>query len=210
MPRVDFPLYLVTDRQQTGGRPLVRLLREALSAGLPAVQLRERDLGTRPLLVLADEILRVVREPGARLFINDRADLVMALGADGVHLRSSSLPVGAVRRMLGPTRFIGVSVHSSEEVVRAENEGADFALLGPIYDTPSKRRHGPPIGLRPLEEAAHRCRLPVFAIGGITPTLVAEVRRAGAFGVGVVASIQTAECVAAATQAFLQALGARR
>jgi thiamine-phosphate pyrophosphorylase len=210
MPPVDFRLYLVTDRRQTEGRPLVPLLREALQAGLPAVQLRERDLGTRPLLALAEEVLRVVREAGAKLFINERADLAMALGADGVHLRSSSLPVREVRRVLGPTRLIGVSVHSTDEVVRVEGEGADFALLGPIYDTPSKRQYGRPIGLRPIEEAARRSRLPVLAIGGITPARVGQVRGAGAFGVGVVASIQSAGCVASVTRIFLQALGASR
>jgi thiamine-phosphate pyrophosphorylase len=207
MPRVDFPLYLVTDRLETAGRPLVPLLREAFGAGLPAVQLRERDLGTRPLLALAEEILALARDAGAKMFINDRADLVMALGAAGVHLRSSSLPVRATRRILGPDRLIGVSVHSAAEVVRVEAEGADFAVLGPIYETPSKLPYGQPIGVRPIEVAVRRSRLPVFAIGGITPARVGEVRGAGAFGIAVVASIQAAESVSSATRAFLEALG---
>jgi len=206
MSRIDFSLYLVTDRRQTGGRPLVPLLREAISAGLRAVQLRERDLTTRPLLLLAEEVLRLTRGQGARLLINDRADLVMALGADGVHLRSDSLPVAVVRRLLGPDRIIGVSVHSVGEVVRAESEGADFAVLGPVYDTTSKRSYGLPIGLSPIEEACKRCRIPVFAIGGITASRAGAVRRAGASGVAVISSILTAECVASATRDLLDAV----
>lgn len=206
MPRVDLSLYLVTDRHRTCGRPLVPLLREALGAGLRAVQLRERDLATRPLLALAEEVLRLTREHKAFLLINDRVDLVLAVGADGVHLRSDSLPVAAARRLLGPHRLIGVSAHSVDEVVRAESEGADFVLLGPVYDTPSKRAYGPPIGLRPIEEATSRCRLPVMAIGGITAARIGEVRRAGASGVAVSSAILSAADVPSATTQLLGAL----
>lgn len=206
MPRVDFSLYLVTDRHKTGGRPLVPLLREALGAGLRAIQLRERDLGTRPLLALAEDSLRAARAAGAKVLINDRVDLVMALGADGVHLRSSSLPVRAARRLLGPDGLIGVSVHAADEVSDVEAEGADFAVLGPIYETPSKLAYGKPIGVQPIEEAVRRSGLPVFVIGGITPERVGDVRRAGASGVAVIASILGAESVSSATRAFLDAL----
>ncbi|MEK6525765.1 MAG: thiamine phosphate synthase [Nitrospirota bacterium] len=208
MSRIDFPLCLVTGRHQTVGRPLVPLLRQALRAGVRAVQLRERDLETRPLLALAEDILRLTREHGALLFINDRVDLVMALGADGVHLRANSLPVAVTRRLLGPGRMIGVSAHSTEEVVRAESEGADFAVLGPVYETTSKLVYGPPIGLHPIEEASRRCRIPVFAIGGITASRVGEVRRAGACGVAVISSILSAGSVESATHQLLDALTA--
>ncbi len=206
MPRIDFALYLVTDRHQTGGRPLVPLLREAVAAGLRAVQLREKDLATRPLLILAEEVLRLTREHGVWLLINDRVDLTMALGADGVHLRSNSLPVSVARRLLGPDRVIGVSAHSVDEVMQAESEGADFAVLGPVYDTSSKRAYGHSIGLPPIQEASRRCRIPVFAIGGITAPRVHDVRRAGAFGIAVISSILTAECVASATRDLLEAV----
>jgi thiamine-phosphate pyrophosphorylase len=206
MSRVDFSLYLVTDRQQTGGRPLVPLIEQAAAGGLRAVQVRERDLATRDLLALAREACATMHARGGRVLINDRADLAHALGADGVHLRADSLPVAAARRLLGPDRLIGVSAHSPDDVARAESDGADFAVLGPVYETPSKRSFGPPIGLRALEEAARRCRLPVFAIGGVTLARVADVRRAGAHGVAVVSAILSAASVESATWQFLDAL----
>ena len=209
MPRIDFTLYLVTDRHQTGGRPLLLLLREALGAGLRAIQLRERDLPTRPLLALAEEARRLTHDHKALLLVNDRVDVVLAVGADGVHLRSDSLPVAAARRLLGPHRLIGVSAHSVEEVVRAEADGADFAVLGPVYETRSKQAYGPPIGLRPIEEAARCCRLPVLAIGGITAARSGEVRRAGTSGVAVISAILSAADVPAVTAQLLEA-SARR
>ena len=206
MPSVDFPLYLVTDRHQTDGRPLVPLIEQAVTGGLRAVQVRERDLATPGLSALLKEVCTLMRAQGVRVMINDRVDLVLAFEADGVHLRADSLPVAAARRLLGPDRLIGVSAHSADDVARAESEGADFAVLGPVYATLSKRQYGQPIGLRPIEEAGRRCRIPVFAIGGITVTRVAEVRQAGAYGVAVVSAILSAASVESAARQFLAAL----
>jgi thiamine-phosphate pyrophosphorylase len=206
MPRVDFPLYLVTDRHQTAGRPLVPLVEQAVRGGLRAVQVRERDLATQELLGLIRELCATMHGQDGRVLINDRVDLALALDADGVHLRADSLPVAVTRRLLGADRLIGVSTHSTDEVVRAESDGADFAVLGPIYETPSKRQYGKPIGLRPLEEASRRCRIPVFAIGGITVARVDEVRRAGAYGVAAVSAILSAASVESAIRQCLDAL----
>lgn len=206
MPRVDFPLYLITDRHQTGGRPLLPLLRDALDAGVRAVQVREKDLATRPLLDLVEQVLPLARARNGLMLVNDRVDLAIAVGADGVHLRADSLPVSVARRLLGQDRLIGVSAHSVDDVLRAESDGADFTVLGPVYETPSKRAYGEPIGLSPVEEATRRCRTPVFAIGGITAARVGEVRRAGAFGVAVISSVLSAERVEVAVRNLLEAL----
>ena len=206
MPRVDFSIYLVTDRRQTDERPLVPLVGEALRAGVRSVQVRERDLATPDLLTLSQELCTLAHAQGGRVMINDRVDLVLALGADGVHLRADSLPVTAARRLLGSDRLIGVSAHSADDVARAESDGADFAVLGPVYETSSKREYGPPIGLRALEEAGRRCRIPVFAIGGVTVARVEDVRRAGAHGVAVVSAILSSASVESATRQFLDAL----
>ena len=204
MPSVDFRLYLVTDRHQTAGRPLLSVLAQAVGAGVRAVQLRERDLPTRALLSLAIDLQREL--PEAKLFINDRVDLALALSTQGVHLRESSLAVSEVRGVLQPFQLLGLSAHSVEGVVAAEQQGADFIVLGPIYDTPSKRQYGLPLGLRLLEQAARSVCLPIFAIGGITAARARVVRQAGAFGVAVLSSILCAVNVEEATQELLAAI----
>ncbi len=208
MPSVDFRLYLVTDRQQTAGRPLLAVIERAVDAGLRAVQLRERDLSSRELLVLAQDFQRQI--PDAHLFINDRADLVAAVDCRGVHLRESSLPTPVVRGLLRPEQLLGRSVHSIEGVIVAEREGADFVVLGPIYETPSKQAYGPPLGIRTLERAAGSARIPIFAIGGITAVRAGDVRRAGGFGVAVLSSILSTSDVEQSTRALLSALDAAR
>lgn len=204
MPSVDFRLYLVTDRHQTAGRPLLSVVGRAVRAGVRAVQLRERDLTARQLLALAMDFRQEI--PKVELFINDRVDLALALPSHGVHLRESSLPTSVVRSMLRPRQLLGRSVHSIDGAVVAERQGADFVVLGPIYDTPSKRKYGPPLGLRVLEEAARQIRVPIFAIGGITAARAREVRQAGGFGIAVMSSILSASNVEQATEALVSAI----
>jgi thiamine-phosphate pyrophosphorylase len=204
MPPVDFRLYLVTDRHQTAGRPLLSVVGRAVRAGVRAVQLRERDLPTRELIMLAEEFQ--CQAPEAKLFINDRVDLALALDAHGTHLRESSLPTSVARGLLRPQQLLGRSVHSVEGVTVAEREGADFVVLGPIYETPSKQAYGSPLGLRLLEQAARTTRVPIFAIGGITAARVREVLQAGAFGVAVLSSILSSADVEQATDALLYAI----
>ena len=166
LARLHFSLHLVAHRLHTRGQALVPLPQSAFEAGLPAVQVREKDLDTPALLSLADSIQQQAGR-STHVFVNDRIDIALALGLGGVHLRTDSLPVRAARRLLGSGPLIGISTHGAEEVRRAEADGADFAVLGPIYDTPSKRPFGEPIGLGPLQEAAQHSRLPIFASGGI-------------------------------------------
>ena len=147
MPAVNFRLLLVTDRTQTGGRSFPSLIRQTVNAGLPAIQLRERELPTRELLVLAREVRSITAPRAVPLLVNDRVDLVLAMDLDGVHLRANSLPVSVARRLVGPDRLVGVSTHSINEVEQANREGADYVLFGPIFDTPSKRPFGSPLGL---------------------------------------------------------------
>jgi thiamine-phosphate pyrophosphorylase len=206
MPSIDFSLYLVTDRHQTAGRPLKPLLIQALGAGVRAIQLREKDLGTRELLTLTREVMALTRASDARLLVNDRVDVALATGVDGVHLRADSLPVREVRRLLGSQRFIGVSTHTPEDVVRAEQEGADFAVLGPMYATTSKLQYGQPLGPAVLAEAVRRSRIPIFAIGGVTPSRVGELIAAGASGIAVISAILAAEAIDTSTRMLIHAL----
>jgi thiamine-phosphate pyrophosphorylase len=206
MPQLNSRLLLVTDRQQTRGRPLLDVLTSALAAGVRAIQVRERDLTARDLFGLAREVYRLTTVQQAQLLINDRVDIAMVFDGVGVHLRANSLPVAAARKLLGGQRLIGISTHSVEEVVRAEAEGADYVVLGPIYETPSKTVYGAPLGVRAIEEACRRVRVPVVGIGGVTAARVAEIRRAGAFGVAVVTAVLGAVDVERATHEVLDAV----
>lgn len=206
MPSVNFRLLLVTDRHQTRGRPLVSLLERAIEAGVQAIQLRERDLPTTELLSLAQAIHAVSAPKSVSLLINDRVDLMMALNLDGVHLRSNSLPAHVARELVGLRRLIGVSAHSVDDVQRANQNGADYVVFGPIYDTLSKRSFGPPLGLATLTEACRRSSIPVFAIGGITCERVGEVRRAGAHGVAVIGAVLTRADIGEAVKDFTHVL----
>ena len=208
--QLGFSLCLVTDRSLVTGT-LLEAVEACLGAGLKAVQLREKDLAARELLSMARALRESTRRHGAKLLINDRADVALAVGADGVQRAGTSLPVSALRSISPPGFLIGASVHSVAEARAAEPEGADFLLFGPVYDTRSKRQYGPPQGLAALERVASAVRLPVFAVGGVTPARVAEVTRAGASGVAVIAAILGsdggADRPAGAGQGFLHALG---
>jgi len=206
MPPVSFRLLLVTDRRQTQGRPLSAVLAEAVAGGVAAVQVRERDLPTSELLALAQDLRAIAPPPTLSLIVNDRLDLVLALDLDGVHLRADSMPVSVARRVLGPQRLIGVSTHAMDEVRQANEEGADYLLFGPIFDTPSKRAYGPPLGLDRLRNVCRQSTVPVFAVGGITGARVKDVRQAGAHGVAVIGAILSRDDVAEATHELLAAL----
>ncbi|HEU4370411.1 MAG TPA: thiamine phosphate synthase [Methylomirabilota bacterium] len=202
----ELSLTLVTDRTQTGGRDLVDVVSECLAAGLPAVQVREKDLGAADLAFLCRRLLGPVRDAGAALIVNDRVDVALAIGADGVQRTGISLAVNDIRAIAGGRLRIGASVHSLEDAVDAEMKGADWVTFGPVYETPSKRPYGPPQGLDRLATVARGLRIPVLAIGGITPGRVSEVRAAGARGVAVISGILAGASPAEATRRFLKAL----
>jgi thiamine-phosphate pyrophosphorylase len=206
MPSVNFRLLLVTDRHQTQERSLLTVLSLAIESGAPAIQLRERDLPTSELLSLTREIHAITAPRAVPLIMNDRVDLVVALDLDGVHLRANSLPIPAARQLVGAERFVGISTHSAEEVRNANQDGADYVVFGPIFDTPSKRSFGSPLGLEALAEVCRLSRIPVFAIGGITNARIPDARRAGAHGVAVLGAILTRADVAAATQEVMASL----
>jgi thiamine-phosphate pyrophosphorylase len=206
----ELGLCLVTDRTQTRGRELVVVVGECLASGLPAVQVREKDLGAADLAFLCRRLLGPVRDAGATLVVNDRVDVALAVGADAVQRTHTSLAVDDIRAVAGRRLRIGVSVHSLEEAVDAELKGADWVTYGPVYDTPSKRRYGTPQGLARLATVARGLRIPVVAIGGITPERVKETRAAGARGVAAISAILAADSPAGATRRFLEALAAVR
>ena len=182
-------LYVLTDRRHADEDSTLQILKDIIPEQGMMIQIREKELGVRELLRFVNAIHRVARPFRVPCLINDRVDLVLATRAAGVHLRSDSLSVKEARACLGSDYLIGKSVHSAAEALQSEQDGADFAVLGPVYDTPSKRDYGSPLGVGVLREASRQCHIPLYAIGGITPSRVACVMEAGAFGVAAISSI---------------------
>lgn len=207
---IDFDLYLISDRHQTAGRPLHAVLDAALRGGVRAVQVREKDLAPRELYPLAWELRQLTRQHGARLLINDRIDIALAVQADGVHLATTSLPVAVARQMLGSEALIGVSTHNLVEAQTAADGGADFLVFGPIFYTPSKVPYGEPVGLAALRAVRSAVKLPILAIGGIKKANVEQVLATGADGIAVISAIIAADDPGAATRDLLATLHSKR
>ncbi len=201
---IDFHLYLVTDRRNTAGRSLVDVVHAALDGGVRAVQLREKDLEGGSLYQLAHQLRELTGRYQARLLINDRLDVALAVEADGVHLGQTSFPVAVARRLLGSGKLIGVSTHTPAEIAAAG--GADFLVFGPVYFTPSKAAYGEPQGLPRLREAIALSPVPVLAIGGVQAEKVAEVLSTGAHGIGVISAISAASDPSSAARELLKQL----
>jgi thiamine-phosphate pyrophosphorylase len=190
--KIDFRVYLITDRKLCPGGDILGTVEKALDGGVRAVQLREKDLSGGELFRLAEKMRRLTAAYGARLFINDRADVAVAAGADGVHLGVGSLPPRAARRLIGARAAIGCSAHNASELRDAEAGGADFVTFGPVYRTPSKAPFGEPVGIPALASACRAAAIPVFALGGVGPETLDEVARAGSFGVALVSAVVAA------------------
>ncbi|MEI6825626.1 MAG: thiamine phosphate synthase [Desulfuromonadales bacterium] len=204
MPIDDFSLYLITDRRQIGDRRLVEVVRRALEGGVKAVQLREKDLPGDELYRLAVELRLLTSLFSARLIINDRPDIALAVEADGVHIGVNSLPVAAVRRILGKDKIIGYSAHAIDEALTAQTNGADFVTFGPVYFTPSKADYGTPCGVNKLAAATSVLHIPVLALGGISEAGIPEVLTAKVQGVAVISAIMAAADPRAAAASLLK------
>ncbi|OGP13116.1 MAG: thiamine-phosphate diphosphorylase [Deltaproteobacteria bacterium GWA2_54_12] len=183
-------LYLITDRKAAGPRGLLSTVEAAFKGGVTLVQLREKDLPAKELLSLAIELKTLAARYKARLLINDRVDIALLSGADGVHLTSTSYSPKEARGLLGENRLIGVSTHGIEEALAAEADGADFVTFGPVFHTTSKAGMGDPLGIGSLKEAAQKLSIPVFGLGGIGMSNVKEVAATGA-SVALISAIMT-------------------
>ena len=184
-------LMLVTDCSRLRGRTLEEVASLAVDGGVTVVQLRENDLPTRELYDLAITLRAVLRGRGL-LLVNDRVDVALAAGADGVQLPERGLPARAVREIAGEACVLGRSVHSFDAAVRAEAEGADFVLAGTIYTTASKPGQTP-AGVELVRAAVQAVPVPVVAIGGVTAENAGELIEAGAGGVAVIGAIMDAD-----------------
>jgi thiamine-phosphate pyrophosphorylase len=190
---IDYSLYLVTDRVLARGRPTLDIVRAAVAGGVTCVQLREKRCATREFIAEARVLLGFLKPRAIPLIVNDRLDVALAVGADGVHLGQSDMPIELARRIAGDSMIIGVSAESTADAVAAEKAGADYIGVSPIFATPTKTDTATPFGLAGLAAVRLAVKIPLVGIGGINLQNAAEVIRHGADGIAVVSAIVAAE-----------------
>jgi thiamine-phosphate pyrophosphorylase len=181
--------YLITADTPTteASARTLALVERAVAVGVTMIQLRAKNLSARSLYQLTVRAAQITARSATRLLVNDRSDIARAAGADGVHLTTQSLDAGVVRRTYGKDFLIGVSTHSLAEAHAARAGGADFATFGPVFDTPSKRSYGQPLGTLALAEVARLLApFPLLALGGVTLENARVVFRAGAQGISAI------------------------
>lgn len=198
-------LYVIVDRAAAGTRDLADLAAAAIRGGADAIQLRDKTASSAQLIEEGKRLLPFTQAAGIPLIINDRVDVALSFGADGVHLGQEDLPIIEARRILGPTRLIGRSTHSLEQARRAEAEGADYIGLGPIFPTPTKPDYGS-VGTALIGTVAQQVRLPIVCIGGIDEATIKQVVESGATCVAVVRAVCHAQDPEAAARHLKQQL----
>ena len=185
-------LYLITrgatTEATTAGSPefaeIIEQVSQAVAAGIDLVQLREKRLSARVVFELTRQVVSLTRGSATRVLVNDRADIAAAAGADGVHLTRKSIDAATIRRTFGSEFLIGVSSHSADEAMTAEQAGADFVVFGPVFETASKRAYGAPVGVEKLSSVIDELAdFPLFALGGITIDNCPSCLDAGARGI---------------------------
>jgi thiamine-phosphate pyrophosphorylase len=198
----DYSLYLVTDRGLSCGRTTCDIVRAAIAGGVTCVQLREKDCSTREFIAEARLLKAVLQPAGIPLIINDRLDVALAVGADGLHLGQQDMAIADARRLAGPAMIIGISAESLADAVRAAAEGADYIGISPVFATATKKDAAAALGLEGVRRIREAVDLPLVGIGGITADNAAEVVAAGADGVAVVSAIVAAGCPRTAAEAL--------
>ena len=197
-------LYLVTDQAALRGRTLADVVLQAVQGGVTCVQLREKTRNTRDFLAQARVLMALLEPHGVPLIINDRIDIALASGAQGVHLGQSDMPVQEARRLLPPKVFIGWSVETADDVHRALHLPVDYLGMSPVFATPTKTDTRTPWGLEGVRNVRRQTALPLVAIGGVHAANAADLLRAGADGLAVVSAICSAPDPAAAAAQLIK------
>lgn len=206
MRRGDWRVYVITDARHARGRSQREIAEAAIRGGATAVQLRMKEEPARVVLEVARAIGPLCRAAGVAFIVNDRLDVAMLAGADGVHVGQDDLPPTDARAFMGPRALIGVSTATVEEAIAAERAGADYLGVGAVYGTATKSDAGAPVGLARVTEVRQAVRLPLVGIGGITAENAAAVIRAGAQGVAVITAVTLAEDMADAVRRLREAV----
>jgi len=198
-----FDLCVITHQLARLGRDHLAVARAALQGGASMIQLRDKEMTTRALVEVAQELRRLTEQNQTTFIVNDRVDVAQAVGADGVHLGPDDMPVTIARRLLGPKAVIGASVADPGEARAAEAAGANYVSVGAVYPTASKANAGDAVGVRAITSVKRVAGVPVLAIGGINCDNVETVIEAGADGAAVIAAVAEADDMVLATEALL-------
>jgi len=204
MKSIDWKLCLVADSEAAKGRYLLKLIEKGVDSGVTLVQLRAKELQTREFLQLALQTAKLLKEKSIPLIINDRIDIALACGAEGVHLGQEDIPLPYARKILGKKKRIGISVNTVNEAEEAEKGGADYLGVGPVYYTPSKRDLKAILGPSGLKVIREKVKIPILAIGGINAENAREVMSCGVDGIAVISALMEAEDIAEATRELIQ------
>ena len=182
-------LYVILDPSMITRRSLVDGLKEVAAAGARLFQYRDKHASGREAYRIATELRDAAADAGALFVVNDRCDLALAVGADGVHLGQQDLPVRLARAIMGADKLIGLSTHTAAQVTEATAQGADYIGFGPIFATGTKANHEPVVGIDGLRQVRALTTLPIFAIGGVTVETAESLIDTGADGLAVISAI---------------------
>jgi thiamine-phosphate pyrophosphorylase len=209
--KFTFPnsLYAIADTLGRAELSYLNLAEQLCAGGARLIQLRVKDLPSREFLTLAQQVRAVCHHYGCVLIINDRADIALAVDADGVHVGQEDLPLTAARKVLGPRKIVGVSTHHPAQAQAAERDGADYIGFGPVFGTTTKATGYSARGLEQLREIRSLVRLPIVAIGGITTDRAPATLAAGADAVAMISDLVLASDVAKKVQETLAVLQER-
>ena len=202
----DYSLYLVTDRSLSLGRSTLAIVQAAVRGGITCVQLREKNCSTRDFIDEARRLQPLLQQHRIPLIINDRVDVALAVGADGVHLGQSDMSLVDARRLVGNKVIIGISAENIDDAIVAEREGADYIGISPVFATDTKGDTAPPLGLDGIRLIRRAVQVPLVGIGGIHAGNIREILRAGADGAAVVSAIVAAACPKTAAAALKKLL----
>ena len=202
----DWDLYVVTDSKVFPGRSHVEEAKAAIAGGVKVIQFREKQMIDREIIATGKVLRSITTEAGVDLIVNNRVDIALALGADGVHVGQDDMPVALARQIMGPNKIVGASASNVAEAVRAEKDGANYVAASPVFATPTKADAPPQTGLKGLKEITEAVRVPIVAIGGIGLENVEEVVAAGADVVAVVSAVICAQDMRKAAEELRSAI----
>ncbi len=202
---IDFKLYVIIDRKSSRGRDLAYIAEEAITGGADIIQLRDKESSAGEILKAGRAIRDLARRKKVPFIVNDRVDIAVALDADGVHLGQDDLPIEAARSILGKERLIGLSTHSLSQALDAQERGADYIGVGPVFSTPTKPDYRA-VGIDLIKEVGDKIKIPFVVIGGIDESNIGEVLAAGARRVAVVRAVCDAEDVRSAAKRLKERL----